>query len=160
MRTSVAFLLTALMLVNACAGNSFKFPQLSEQDVLASRAACDSIVNRAATAGRRIYRESEVEVPAEFIFENRGPKYPRMYELGTGRTLPNREAANVRTVFVVDSTGQPDTTTLQSILPVTESFLQSIATYLPSARYKPARLAGHAVPQCVKQSFVFVPPKS
>lgn len=120
---------------------------MSEQDVLASRAACDSIVNRAATAGQRIYRESEVEVPAEFIFENRGPKYPRAYE-----------AANVRTVFVVDSTGQPDTTTLEFIQPVTEPFLLSIKTYLPSARYKPARLAGHAVPQCVKQSFVFVTP--
>jgi hypothetical protein len=33
----------------------------------------------------------------------------------------------------------------------------SIRDFLSSATFKPARVAGHPVPQCLKQTFQFVP---
>jgi hypothetical protein len=131
---------------------------MTPQEVLASRVACDSLVGHAASMGQHVYRKSEVEVAADLIFQNRGPKYPDGRQWAAPPITPDtREGATVRSVFVVDSTGQPDTTTFQSIAPVPDKFLQSVKVYLPNVRYKPARLAGRAVAECVEQTFVFVP---
>ena len=124
----------------------------------AAQAACDKVINRAASSGQRVFRESEVATPAELIFENRGPRYPGTREPASGGAAPTPpEAATVRSVFVVDSTGHADVTTFQSIEPVPDKFLRSVQAYLPTARFKPARIAEGAVAQCVVQSFVFTP---
>jgi hypothetical protein len=130
---------------------------MTPQEVLASRVACDSIIGHAASMGQRVYRKSEVDVAADVIFQNLRPKYPDGPQpAAPPMTTNTQEAATVRSVFVVDSTGRPDTTTFQSIAPVPDKFLQSVTVYLPNARYKPARLAGRAVAECVEQTFAFV----
>ena len=145
--TRIVFLVAALSSSQACTAR--QAPELatpeSAESVSASSALCDDIIRLAAAAGQHVFRESEVDAPANPIFENRGPKHP-----GT------QESATVQTEFVVDSTGRADLKTFQSLRPETDIFLRSIRRYLPSARYKPARIGGRAVAQCVKQTFVFV----
>lgn len=158
--TPVAFLFHAFALLNACAARSAEslIPPVTAQDSLASRVGCDSIVGHAAQAGQHVYRESEVQGPAELIFEGRGPKYPDGWEPANARSdHDTREGATVRTVFVVDSTGHADTTTFRPISTAPDKFLKSVKTYLATARYKPAHVAAGAAAQCVNQLFVFVP---
>ncbi|MGZ3436886.1 MAG: hypothetical protein ACXU9O_11505 [Gemmatimonadaceae bacterium] len=157
--TILVFLLTAWTVASACAARSPEslMPAMTPQEVLASRVACDSLVAHAASMGQHVYRKSEVDVTADLIFQNRGPKYPDGQQpAAPPMTTDTHEAATVRSVVVVDSTGQPDTTIFQSIAPVPDKFLISVKVYLPNVRYKPARLAGRAVAECVDQTFAFV----
>ena len=146
--TSIVLLAVAWTSVQACGPVRAPEPPatpIRAQDTSASRMACDTIIRLAAAAGKHIYRDSEVEVPANLIFENRGPKHP-----------DTRESATVQADFMVDSTGTPDAATFHSIRPVADKYLLSVRDYLPNARYKPARIGGRAVSQCVNQTFEFV----
>ena len=158
--STVAFLFPASALLNACAARSAEslIPSVTAQDSLASRVACDSIVSYAAQGGQRVYRESEVQAPAELIFEGRGPKYPDGWEPANAHSdHDTRQGATIRTVFIVDSTGHADTTTFRPTSSAPYQFLRSVKTYIATARYKPAQVAAGAAAQCVNQSFVFVP---
>jgi hypothetical protein len=153
-------LVPALLAINACATRPVPTlsPAPTPQEELASRLACDSVIGQAASFEQHAYLESEVEVPAALIFENRGPKYPSAAEPAAVGTEPViRKATTVRIVYLVDSNGRADTTTFHSIGRVQDEFVQSVKIYLPSARYRPARRSGRSVAQCVKQSFEFVP---
>jgi hypothetical protein len=159
--TVVVFLLAACTVVAACAARSPESLTLpmTPQEVLASRVACDSIVGRAASMGQHVYRKSEIEVGADLIWQGRGPKYPDGPQPASPpMTNPQQVPATVMSVFVVDSIGQPDTTTFQSITPASDKFLRSVKVFLSDARYKPARLAGRAVAECLEQTFEFVVP--
>ena len=152
-------LVSALVGVVGCAGRSPEslVPPATAADVAASRAACDSVISRAASRGQRVYRYTEVQVPADFVYENRGPRYPDAPAPASPRTDIHQEPATVSSVFVVDSAGHADTTTFQSTAPAPEKFLHNVKIFLPTARYKPAHLDGHEVAQCVMQTFVFSP---
>jgi hypothetical protein len=109
----------------------------------ALREPCAATIRGAALAGRRVYREKEVDSAANLIFENRGPKYPGV-------------SGELRVEYVVDSSGHADMTTLRPVVPADQALFVSARNFLPSASFKPARLSGHPVAQCVLQSFQFV----
>ena len=154
--TSATLLLFPAFVIGCAARSPESLPPLASiAENAVSRAACDSVISRAASSGERVYRYSEVQVAAVFVFENRGPKYPDAPEPAAIRTDVRREPATVSSAFVVDSAGQADTTTFQPIAPAPETFLHNVKVFLPTARYKPARLDGRKVAQCVVQSFVF-----
>jgi TonB family protein len=81
------------------------------------------------------------------------PVYPRDL-LATGTE------GRVQAIYVVDSTGQVDTTTIQVILSDDPRFTESVRTALGLMRFRPAKRAGRHVRQLVKQQFRFqiVPP--
>jgi len=123
-------------------------PSASADPSPTSYVPCDAAIRRAAVAGLRVFRETEVGEPAALIFENRGPKYPPSFEM-TGT------AASVETEFVVDSTGRADMTTFGLLQPVPASFVESVRDFLLTARFTLARVGGHPVAMCVKQRFEF-----
>jgi hypothetical protein len=123
---------------------------LSQETDSTFRVPCELTVQRAAAAGTRIYRESEVNDHAEPVpINNRGPRYPNEKT----RAVP----ATVIVEFVVDSTGAVDLATFRPLEAGPRDFLVSVRNFLATAAFKPARIAGHRVPQCLKQTFQFVP---
>jgi hypothetical protein len=111
----------------------------------ALRILCEATIRREASAGRRVYRHSEVEHEADLIFEGRGPKFPN----------PPQPPTDVEVEYVIDSTGRADVGTLRPVAPAPADFLESVADYLASAKFHPALLAGHPVRMCVRQTFQF-----
>jgi TonB family protein len=67
---------------------------------------------------------------------------------------------SVQTIYVVDSTGRVDTTTVQVVRSDDPRFTASVRTALSQMRFLPARRAGKTVRQLVEQKFNFkiVPP--
>ena len=123
---------------------------LSVEADSAFRVPCELVVHRAAAAGRHIYRASEVNDHAELVLVNRrGPAYPNEKT----EAIP----ATIAVEFVVDSTGVADVTTFRPLETSPRDFLVSIRDFLSSATFKPARVAGHPVSQCLKQTFQFEP---
>jgi TonB family protein len=66
----------------------------------------------------------------------------------------------VQAIYVVDTTGQVDTVTIQVVLSDDPRFTESVRTALGQMRFRPAKRAGKTVRQLVKQQFRFqiVPP--
>lgn len=123
---------------------------LSVETDSAFRVPCELTVRRAAATGTHIYRESEVTDHAELVLvNNRGPAYPNEKT----EAVP----ATVIVEFVVDSTGAADLATFRPLETGPSDFLVSVRDFLATATFKPARLAGQRVPQCLKQTFQFVP---
>jgi hypothetical protein len=150
-RENPRFELTAVVFwiaTAACASNSPPKPiplAVSAEADSALRVPCEATIRGAATLGRRVYREKEADTAASLIFENRGPKYPG-------------ESGTVETEFVVDSAGRADMATLRPLLPASAVLFASIRDFLPSAKFKPARIHGLPVNQCVNERFEFVFP--
>jgi len=119
-------------------------PVSAETDSL-SRTPCEATISHEAVAGRRVYRESEVDQKPELIFENRGPKFPNKPQPGT----------DVRVEFVVDSVGRADMRTFRPLYPVAADFLESVMDFLPTAKFKIGLLTGRAVAVCATQTFQF-----
>ncbi len=61
----------------------------------------------------------------------------------------------VQAVYVVDTTGRVDTTTIQVLRSDDRRFTESVLTALGGMRFRPAILAGKAVRQLVEQQFRF-----
>ncbi|MGH7512391.1 MAG: energy transducer TonB [Gemmatimonadales bacterium] len=61
----------------------------------------------------------------------------------------------VRAIYVVDSTGRVDTTTIQVILSDDPRFSESVRTALGLMLFRPAKRAGKTVRQLVEQQFRF-----
>jgi hypothetical protein len=118
-------------------------PPISAELDSGLRMPCEGTIRHAAATGERVYREKEVDSAADMIWEKRGPKSPH------GAT------GTVKIEFVVDSAGRADMRTLRPLLPAYPDLFVSVRTFLPSAKYKPARVGGHPVAQCVNQTFVF-----
>ncbi|MGI8510016.1 MAG: TonB family protein [Gemmatimonadaceae bacterium] len=60
--------------------------------------------------------------------------------------------------FVVDTTGHAETETIGVVSATDPLFTEAVRRALADARFKPARVAGHPVPQIVRQPFTFVFP--
>ena len=148
-RLAVSIAMTTAVLCVAAMGCASAAPAkpiplaVSAEADSALREPCAATIRGAELAGRRVYREKEVDSAADLIFENRGPKYPGV-------------SGDVRVEYVVDSSGHADMATLRPVVPVNPDLFVSVRNYLPSAKLKPARLGGHPVAQCVIQSFQFV----
>jgi hypothetical protein len=119
-------------------------PVSAETDSLA-RTPCEATIRDEAVAGRRVYRESEVDQKPELIFEHRGPKFPNEPQPGT----------DVRVEFVVDPSGRADMSTFRPLYPVPADFLESVMDFMPTAKFKVGLLAGRAVAVCALQTFQF-----
>jgi hypothetical protein len=101
----------------------------------------------AAFASTRFARD--VTTPATPIPGNRDPAYPaELAEQGVRGV--------VSTMFVVDSIGQPDVSTLRVLSAApNERFVESIRAVLPSTRFVPAKKDGDWVPQVVQYTYDF-----
>lgn len=60
--------------------------------------------------------------------------------------------------FVVDTTGRAEAETVGVVSTTDPRFTEAVRSALADARFKPARVAGHLVPQIVRQPFTFVLP--
>jgi hypothetical protein len=61
----------------------------------------------------------------------------------------------VQAIYVVDTLGQVDTTTIRVVLSDDPRFTESVRTALGGMRFRPAKRAGKAVRQLVEQKFRF-----
>jgi TonB family protein len=61
----------------------------------------------------------------------------------------------VQAIYVVDTTGRVDTTTIQVVRSDDPRFTESVRTALGRMRFRPARRAGKTVRQLVEQRFRF-----
>jgi len=130
-----------------CAGAPAAAPlpmPVSAEADSALRVPCEATIRRAATSGRRVYREAEVVKPAELVFENRGPRHP---EPGGGATI--------KVEFVIDSVGRADMATFRPLRPAPTDYLRSVWEFVQSSKFTPARIGTRAVAQCGLQSFDF-----
>jgi hypothetical protein len=100
-----------------------------------------------------VFSVIEVDEIVQRYEESAAPVYPRDL-LATGTE------GRVQAIYVVDSTGQVDTTTIQVILSDDPRFTESVRNALGLMRFRPAKRAGRHVRQLVKQQFRFqiVPP--
>jgi TonB family protein len=94
------------------------------------------------------YFEFQVEKPVTAAAESVTPKYPQIL----------REAGvegEVLVSFVVDATGQADTSTFKVIRSTHGLFSAAVKQALPAMRFVPAEVGGRRVKQLVQQPFSF-----
>jgi TonB family protein len=90
----------------------------------------------------------EVDEMVERYEWSAAPVYPRdLLALGA--------EGRVEAIYVVDTTGRVDTTTIQEVLSDDPRFTESVRTALGQMRFRPAKRAGKTVRQLVKQQFRF-----
>ena len=93
---------------------------------------------------------TEIEVDSAVVPdpESGGPAYPpEMLKLGVEGTVLAR--------FVVDTFGRAETKSFLALQTTNQAFADAVRASLPQMKFRPARLAGKAVPQLVVQSFAF-----
>jgi TonB family protein len=96
----------------------------------------------------KVYGALEVDQMAERFESSAAPVYPP--ELSARGTEGQVEAT-----YVVDITGQVDTTTVQVMRSDHPRFTESVRDALADAKFRPAKRAGKAVRQLVAQRFRF-----
>ena len=90
----------------------------------------------------------QVDKIAERHESSAAPIYPRdLIALGV--------EGSVQATYVVDTTGQVDTTTVEVLRSDDPRFTESVRTALGQARFRPAMRAGKTVRQLVEQKFSF-----
>jgi TonB family protein len=90
----------------------------------------------------------EVDKMAERYESSAAPIYPRdLISLGV--------EGSVQAIYVVDTTGQVDTTTVEVVRSDDSRFTESVRTALGQMRFRPAVRAGKPVRQLVAQQFRF-----
>ena len=90
----------------------------------------------------------EVDEIVERYPSSGAPVYPReLVAIGA--------EGEVRAIYVVDSSGLVDTTTIQVVQSDDPRFTQSVRTALGEMRFRPARRGGKTVRQLVEQKFRF-----
>jgi len=95
----------------------------------------------------------EVDEMVERYESSAAPLYPRdLAAIGV--------EGSVQTIYVVDTTGMVDTTTVEVVRSDDPRFTESVRTALGQMRFRPAKRAGKTVRQLVAQQFRFriVPP--
>jgi TonB family protein len=90
----------------------------------------------------------EVDEMVERYDGSAAPVYPR-------DLLAVGAEGQVQTIYVVDSTGGVDTTTIRVVSSDDPRFTQSVRTALGQMRFRPAKRGGRTVRQLVKQWFRF-----
>jgi TonB family protein len=95
-----------------------------------------------------IFSVLEVDEMVERYAGSAAPAYPRdLLAMGT--------EGLVQAIYVVDTTGRVDTTTIQVMRSDDTRFTESVLTALGLMRFRPAKRAGKAVRQLVEQQFRF-----
>jgi TonB family protein len=90
----------------------------------------------------------EVDEMVERYEGSAAPIYPReLLAMGT--------EGSVQTIYVVDTTGRVDTTTIQVVRSDDARFTESVRAALGLMRFRPARRGGKPVRQTVEQQFRF-----
>lgn len=90
----------------------------------------------------------EVDEIVERYESSAAPIYPReLIAIGV--------EGRVQAIYVVDTTGQVDTTTIRVVYSDDPRFTASVRTALGQMRFRPARRAGKTVRQLVEQKFRF-----
>ena len=94
------------------------------------------------------YYEFEVERPVSQVPSHRGPHYP-----------DSLRAANIEgevlVQFVVDTLGHADMSTFKTLRSTAIEFTDSVREWTRAARFNPATIGAHKVPQLVQMPFVF-----
>jgi hypothetical protein len=91
----------------------------------------------------------DVTTPAAPVPGNRDPAYPAELAQQGVRGV-------ISTMFVVDSVGQPDVSTLRVLSAApNERFVEAIKAVLPATRFVPAKKDGDWVPQVVQYTYDF-----
>jgi TonB family protein len=89
-----------------------------------------------------------VDKTAERYESSAAPVYPRdLISLGV--------EGQVRAIYIVDTTGMVDTTTVEVVHSDDFRFTESVRTALGQMRFRPATRAGKTVRQLVEQRFRF-----
>jgi hypothetical protein len=96
----------------------------------------------------KVYFEYQVEQRAISAFGAARPQYPASLR-GSGVT------GSARAQFVVDTAGGVDLRTLKITAATNDLFITEVRRALPSMRFSPARIGGHAVRQLVMTEFPF-----
>jgi hypothetical protein len=95
-----------------------------------------------------VFSVLEVDEMAERFESSAAPVYPRdLLAIGL--------EGSVQATYIVDSTGQVDTTTVEVVQSDDPRFTESVRTSLGQARFRPAKRGGKAVRQLVAQKFSF-----
>jgi TonB family protein len=90
----------------------------------------------------------EVDETVERYESSAAPVYPNdLLAIGT--------QGSVQALYVVDTTGQVDTMTIQVVRSDDPRFTESVRTALGQMRFRPAKRAGKTVRQLVEQKFNF-----
>jgi TonB family protein len=100
-----------------------------------------------------VFSVLEVDEMVERYAESAAPVYPRdLLAMGT--------EGLVQAIYVVDTTGRVDTTSIQVLRSDDVRFTESVLTALGLMRFRPAKRSGKVVRQLVEQNFRFriVPP--
>ena len=113
-----------------------------------SGARGDEPLGPAPFLAEKVYTAIQVDRMVERYAHSAAPVYPP--EL----TLRGTEGA-VEATYVVDATGQVDTTTIQVMRSDHPRFTESVREALAEARFRPAKRGGKAVRQLVAQRFRF-----
>jgi TonB family protein len=95
-----------------------------------------------------IFSVLEVDETVERYEGSAAPAYPR-------DLLAVGAQGVVQAIYVVDTTGQVDTTTIQVVRSDDPRFTESVLTALGQMRFRPARRGGKTVRQLVQQQFRF-----
>jgi TonB family protein len=92
----------------------------------------------------------------EFQVERQAQQIPRtgILRYPADMRLANKEG-QVLAQFDVRETGAVDMTTYKALKSTDPAFTAAVANALPTMRFKPAEVAGRAVPQLVQQPFTF-----
>jgi TonB family protein len=95
-----------------------------------------------------VFSVIDVEEMVERYEGSAAPVYPRdLLAVGV--------EGKVQAIYVVDSTGRVDTTTIRVVQSDDPRFTESVRTALGGMRFRPAKRAGKAVRQLVEQRFQF-----
>jgi TonB family protein len=95
-----------------------------------------------------VFSVLEVDETVERYDGSAAPVYPRdLLAIGA--------EGLVRAIYVVDTTGMVDTTTIEVVSSDDPRFTESVRTALGQMRFRPARLKGKTVRQSVQQQFRF-----
>lgn len=95
-----------------------------------------------------VFSVLEVDEMVERYEGSAAPGYPPdLLAMGT--------EGSVRTLYVVDTTGRVDTTTIEVVSSDDDRFTESVRAALGLMRFRPAKRAGKAVRQLVEQKFHF-----
>ena len=99
-------------------------------------------------AGDSVMTALEVDSAAARYDDSAAPPYP-------ASLLERKLEGTVGIQYVVDTTGQADTTSVQVLSATHEDFAASVRATLPRMRFRPAVMNGRKVRQLVQQLFAF-----
>lgn len=102
----------------------------------------------ASLLGDSVWSELEVDSTVERDPTSAAPVYP-------AQLLADHVEGSAFVLYIVDSLGRVDTTTLRVVRATHPGFVTSVRQALARMKFRPALLRGHPVSQLVQQSFAF-----